>query len=124
MDKKQNKKNISSASPLGFEKQNKETISSASPLGSPNPIDMYLGGRIAALRKQEEISAEDFAYDLGISIMELNSFEHGYHKIPASLLWYIAAILQEDLNVFFKDMPPQRASQKLKSPKAEICFLD
>ncbi len=106
------------------EKTTADNIIQTGPLGIPNPIDIYLGRRIREIREEAEINQKDFADRLGISDRQLRKFEYGTEKIPASLLWYIAVLLEEDLDTFFKDIIPSRAIRRFKSPKNIPLILD
>nr|DAP11400.1 MAG TPA: SOS-response transcriptional repressor [Caudoviricetes sp.] len=106
------------------EKTAADNIIQTGPLGTPNPIDIYLGRRIREIREEAEISPKDFADRLGISYRLLDRFERGVKKIPASLLWYIAVLLEEDLDMFFKDILPSRANRRYKIPKQVPTFID
>lgn len=101
-----------------------DNFNQAGPLGVPNPIDIYLGRRVREIREAAEITQKDFAERLGISDRQLRKFEYGLEKIPAALLWYIAAILEEDLDVFFKDILPSRMARHYKIPKTSPLIID
>lgn len=101
-----------------------DNIIPTGPLGLPNPIDIYLGRRVREIRETAEINQRDFAEQLGISDRQLSKFERGVAKIPAALLWYIAAILEEDMDVFFKDILPGRATRKYKISKSMPIIID
>lgn len=106
------------------EKTAADDIIQTGPLGIPNPIDIYLGRRVREIREEAEISPKDFADRLGISYRLLDKFERGVKKIPASLLWYIAVLLEEDLDTFFKDILPCRANRRYKIPKPTALVID
>lgn len=85
-----------------------ENIQPANLLTLPNPIDIYLGRRIALIRAKACLSRQTFADKLGISEPLLDRFERGAEKIPASLLWYVAVFLEQDIDTFFATYCPKK----------------
>ena len=101
-----------------------EDIQPANFLTLPNPIDIYLGRRIALIRAKACLSRQAFADKLGISEPLLNRFERGAEKIPASLLWSVAVFLEQDIDTFFCDILPEKNNRIFKLPETEPTFLE
>jgi len=106
------------------DKKNKEDFSLTSPLGKPHPVDIYLGHRITDVRAKAGISRANFATKLDMSEHQLDKFERGVEKIPASLLWYIAVLLEEDFDVFFKDIIPNQKNRQFKTSEELTILID
>ncbi len=62
--------------------------------------------------------------NLRISEPLLNRFERGAEKIPASLLWYVAVFLEQDIDTFFCDILPEKNNRIFKLPETEPTFLE
>ena len=81
-----------------------------------------LGGRIARLRKQQDITQVQLAELLGITQQTLNSYETGRRRVPVSLLPALAkrlgvaveAILDDDTKAAAKRGPVSKLQQQLE----------
>lgn len=96
--------------------ENNPFISPTNPICSPNPIDIYVGRRVIEKRSNYPYSRKAFAELLGLPENLLEKIERGKEKMPVSLLWYIAALLNEDILYFFKDIKPDNVNKDFKIP--------
>ena len=94
-----------------------------------------LGGRIARLRKQQDITQVQLAELLGITQQTLNSYEIGRRRVPVSLLPALAkrlgvaveAILDDDTKAAAKRGPVPKLQQQMdritQLPRARQQFV-
>lgn len=68
----------------------------------PNPIDVYVGERLQALRIARALSLSRLAGMLAISSQELEHFENGSVRVGAKHLLDASEILQVPVSYFFK----------------------
>ncbi len=85
-----------------------------------------LGARIAAQRKQQDLTQVELAERLGISQQAMNSFEKGRRRVPVSLLLPIVQTLDTTLDALAdqnaalspakpkKRGPPKKAQRQLQ----------
>lgn len=69
------------------------------------PIDQELGAAVRAARELADVSREDMADHLGVSVATIQKFENGGTRIPAVRLWLIAGLLKVDVASLFACMP-------------------
>ncbi len=81
------------------------------PNGEINPVDVYVGKRIALRRKLLNLSQDVLAKKLGITFQQVQKYEKGKNRISASRLWDYSQILGVEINYFFQDMPQEIANQ-------------
>ena len=72
--------------------------------GEPNPVDVYVGGRIRMRRVLLGLSQERFSGLLGMTFQQVQKYEMGRNRVSASRLWDIAQVLKTDINYFYQDM--------------------
>ena len=65
---------------------------------TPNPVDLYVGGRIRMRRRSLGVSQEKLAEDLGLTFQQVQKYERGANRVSASKLYEIARSLQIDSN--------------------------
>ena len=73
--------------------------------GEPNPVDVYVGKRLALVRKIKHLSQQKLADALGITFQQVQKYEKGNNRISCSRLWDFSQVLQVPIEYFFKDMP-------------------
>jgi transcriptional regulator with XRE-family HTH domain len=71
---------------------------------SPNPIDVHVGGRIRARRRQLGLSQERLADALGLTFQQVQKYERGSNRVSASKLYDIARTLGVTVGEFFDGM--------------------
>ena len=85
--------------------------------GVPDPIDVYVGGRIRMRRLYRDMRQEELARKLGLTFQQVQKYESGANRVSASRLWEIAAILEMPIPYFF---PPEgREAQASDGPHDE-----
>jgi transcriptional regulator with XRE-family HTH domain len=76
-----------------------------------------LGGRIAALRKQQDITQVQLAELIGVTQQTINSYETGRRRVPVSLLAAIARRLGISIEELVGE--PAKSSKRGPTPKLQ-----
>ena len=71
---------------------------------SPNPVDLYVGGRIRMRRRTLGVSQEKLAEDLGLTFQQVQKYERGANRVSASKLYEIARSLSTPVAFFFEGL--------------------
>ncbi len=71
----------------------------------PNPIDIHVGQRIRARRKEVRVSQEKLAEQLGLTFQQVQKYEKGSNRVSASKLFEIAKTLSASIEYFFRGLP-------------------
>ena len=83
---------------------------------SPDPIDVAIGARVAALRQRAGISRKKLAEALGITYQQTQKYEGGDNRIPASRLRRIASALDTTVSILVDQDAHTVASMLLPVP--------
>ena len=78
---------------------------------TPEEIDLHVGARIRLRRRELGVSLDRLADILGLTFQQLQKYETGQTRIPASRLWAIANALCVPIDHFYRDAPPDGAAQ-------------
>lgn len=97
----------------------------------PQPIDVFVGARIAERRRSLGLSQSDLAKALSITFQQVQKYERGVNRVSASRLWEAAGFLGLPINAFFPpgedgpDRPEEGGSISpvLRAISAEACSL-
>ena len=81
----------------------------------PNPVDVHVGNRIRLRRRILGITQEKFAGKIGITLQQVQKYEHGTNRVGASRLWDIAQVLHTSVDYFFEDMDDKEADLMKKN---------
>lgn len=73
-------------------------------VNQPNPVDVYVGGRLRFRRILLGISQKQMAANLGITFQQVQKYENGINRISASRLWDISKVLRIPVEFFFSGM--------------------
>lgn len=65
------------------------------------PIDAFVGQRIASLRLLKNMSQQDLADTLGVSITQISKYEAGKNRISGARLFHIARLFGVPVEHFF-----------------------
>ena len=60
----------------------------------PEPVDVIVGARIAARRRELGLSQSDLARALSITFQQVQKYERGVNRVSASKLWATARFLR------------------------------
>ncbi|MEZ2128102.1 MULTISPECIES: helix-turn-helix domain-containing protein [unclassified Sinorhizobium] len=77
---------------------------------SPSAIDVEVGKRIRACRRQRRLTLPRLAQGIGITAQQLQKYEKGVNRVTASKLVEIATVLQVEVGAFFDRICPAEAS--------------
>lgn len=77
---------------------------------SPGAIDIEVGKRIRACRRQRRFTLPRLAQCIGITAQQLQKYEKGVNRVTASKLVEIATVLQIEVGAFFDSICPVEAS--------------
>jgi transcriptional regulator with XRE-family HTH domain len=77
----------------------------------PDPIDIYVGGRVRLHRTLAGLSQERLGKAIGCSYQQLQKYESGANRLSASMLYRVAKALNLPISVLFEgfersDSPP------------------
>lgn len=72
---------------------------------SPHPVDLHVGRQVAVARVQLEVSQANLARSIGISVHQLQKYEHAKNRVSASTLYEIASSLGVPVSRFFEGLP-------------------
>ena len=68
----------------------------------PNPIDVHVGARIRMWRTERKISRITLGEALGLTVQQIQKYEKGTHRIGASRLQQICAVLEIPVSLLFE----------------------
>ncbi|MER9316294.1 helix-turn-helix domain-containing protein [Mesorhizobium sp. M0659] len=71
----------------------------------PHPADLHVGRQIAVVRVQSNVSQAQLARSVGISVHQLQKYEHAKNRVSASMLHEIASSLGVPASRFFEGIP-------------------
>lgn len=83
--------------------------------GSPNPVDVYVGGRVRLQRTLLGLSQEKLGESVGLTFQQIQKYERGANRIGASRLHEFSQILDVPVSFFFDGIDqnkPKPSSQK------------
>jgi transcriptional regulator with XRE-family HTH domain len=75
------------------------------PAKPPNPIDVYVGGRVRMRRIEVEMSQQTLGSHIGLTFQQIQKYEKGMNRIGASRLQQIGKILEVPVAYFFEGAP-------------------
>jgi transcriptional regulator with XRE-family HTH domain len=74
-------------------------------------IDAYIGARLRQLRLFRGLSQERVAEAVGITFQQVQKYESGTNRIPASRLYSLAQYLGVSLDYFFEGVAKQESTE-------------
>jgi transcriptional regulator with XRE-family HTH domain len=92
--------------------------------GVPDPVDVYVGGRVRTRRLLLGMNQEELARALGLTFQQVQKYESGANRVSASRLWEIAAVLKMPIGDFFpadgdQEKPENRLlRERLQQPES------
>lgn len=76
----------------------------------PNPVDIYVGGRLRSRRSLVGMSQEKLADSVGITFQQIQKYERGTNRVSASRLWQFSKILEIPISYFFENYSDKPSS--------------
>src|SRR3979490_1837996 len=71
----------------------------------PNPIDVYVGGRVRMRRIEVDMSQQILGGHIDLTFQQIQKYEKGMNRIGASRLQQIGKILEVPTSYFFEGAP-------------------
>jgi transcriptional regulator with XRE-family HTH domain len=72
---------------------------------TPNPIDVYVGGRVRMRRIEVNMAQQILGGHIGLTFQQIQKYEKGTNRIGASRLQQIGKILEVPVAYFFEGAP-------------------
>ncbi len=94
------------------------------PRKSPNPIDVYVGGRVRMRRMLIGMSQEKLGESLGLTFQQVQKYEKGANRIGASRLYQIARVLSVPVEFFYEGIQVDDAAEAEGMAEAEPSNFD
>lgn len=69
-----------------------------------SPIDVAIGARIRQARILAELSREDFAQRLQVTVAQIQRYESGVNRVSAARLFHVARILNTPISKFYEGL--------------------
>jgi transcriptional regulator with XRE-family HTH domain len=82
------------------------------------PIERHVGQRLRLIRLEQNISQAELGHKLGLTFQQVQKYEKGVNRIPASRLDQISKIFSVDSQYFFDGLEPD--GERKSGPPAEI----
>lgn len=78
-----------------------------------SPVDVYIGGRIRALRNAANMSQNELGDVLGVSFQQVQKYEKGVNRIAPARLMQIASQFRVDVTEMLDGAPTNGAMPKI-----------
>ncbi len=78
----------------------------------PDPIDIHVGMRVRARRKQFGMSQSKLGEALNITFQQVQKNEKGTNRIGSSRLYQLSKVLDVPISYFFDDMPAEISGKR------------
>ena len=84
----------------------------------PDPIDVHVGQKFRARRKELGFSQQHVADFLNMTFQQIQKYERGSNRISASVLWKSCELMRCDPNYFFDGLVNPKATKMEQSQAA------
>lgn len=71
----------------------------------PSDMDIYVGGRVRALRQMKGMSQTDLGKVLGVTFQQIQKYEKGTNRLSAGRLSQMAELFAVTIGAFYPDGP-------------------
>lgn len=88
------------------------------PTKTPNPVDLHVGTRVRARRRQISITQQQLAERLGLTFQQVQKYERGANRVSASKLYECARALSVEPGWFFDGLDPTGDPAKMNEDDA------
>jgi transcriptional regulator with XRE-family HTH domain len=96
------------------------------PVKKPNPVDVHVGTRLRARRRELGMSQEDLGAAVGITFQQIQKYEKGANRVSASRLQQFSDIMKVPVASWFEHVPsanPRKALSETVSIDEISTFL-
>ena len=84
-----------------------------------HPIDRIVGHNLRVLRTARRVSQADLGRHVGVTFQQVQKYEKGTNRISASTLAQFAAILETDVQSFFREEMVAQDDEEFSLPITE-----
>jgi transcriptional regulator with XRE-family HTH domain len=88
----------------------------------PNQIDVAVGQRIRAFRKEANLSQTELADQIGVTFQQVQKYENGVNRVGAGRLTQIASALDVPIAAFFDGLT-RPADKRRRANNAHLVEL-
>lgn len=88
-----------------------------------HPIDQFLGERVRVRRKKLGLSQTALGKLVGLSFQQIQKYEQGANRIPASKLYELAEVLQVPVSFFYEGVERYRETLVKQSGLSKLSTL-
>ncbi|USQ95305.1 helix-turn-helix domain-containing protein [Caulobacter sp. RL271] len=81
-----------------------------------DPVDVFVGARVRALRRLRDLSQLELSRHLGVSFQQIQKYETAANRISASMLHRIAALFDVPVGALFDGAPSDDQRGVLPGP--------
>ena len=81
-----------------------------------DPVDVFVGARVRALRRLRDLSQQELAPHLGVSFQQIQKYETATNRISASMLHRIAVLFDVPVGALFEGAPNGERQGVLPGP--------
>lgn len=86
----------------------------------PDPVDLHVGQRIRARRRELGLSQTTLGVAVGVSFKQIQKYESGANRIGAGRLYEIALTLKIDIEALFDEAPTDSPVARRGSVRQDI----
>lgn len=87
--------------------------------GGPDPVDLFVGRRIKALRLQKGLTQKQLAEGLGVTFQQVQKYERGGNRVSASMLSRVSVMLGCRVSSLFPPDEPDRGPEDTAGTTAD-----
>ena len=85
-----------------------------------HPVDRHVGSRLRLRRGYLELSQDSLGRSLGCSYQQIQKYENGSNRIPASRLFELAVLLDVPVDFFFEGLDPGHRAPATLAGKGDV----
>lgn len=90
---------------------------------SPSHIDLHVGRRLYARRRELKLSQEALANRVGLTFQQVQKYERGTNRISAGRLYEFAKALETTITYFFSGMDELDAAARTGVAEEEGAYI-
>jgi transcriptional regulator with XRE-family HTH domain len=76
-----------------------------------HPVDVHVGQQIRIRRIHSNVSQSDLGQGIGVSLQQVQKYEHGRNRVSASMLYEMAACLKIPVSTLFDGLPSTESAE-------------
>lgn len=71
---------------------------------SHDEVDRHVGARLKLIRSAKGLTQNDVGRAVGLSLQQIQKYEHGTNRISANMLWSLSNFLGVEVSYFFEGL--------------------